>query len=130
MGRAIIFLTVMSVALLIFHFAGLIQNTPISWLLTLLLSPQDIQNSTFYLNIAAAIAAASAAGVIIGSFAPSRPEMILTGTVAAMLFLITWDLIGLFNILRQSNLTMALLICSPLIIMYIFTIIEWWLRKD
>ena len=130
MGRMIKYVLLLSVVLLLFHFGGLIEDTPISVLINLLLNPQSLVTSNLYVIIATALAVVAAAGIIIGSLATTRTELVIKVGVVEFLIVIGWDLIAIFNKLALMNVVVATLIVSPLLIVYLLTAVEWWLGRD
>ena len=130
MGKMVKYVLLLSVVLLLFHFGGLIEDTPISVLINLLLNPQSLATSNLYVLIAAALAVVSTVGIIIGSLASTRTELVIKVGVVQFLIVIGWDLIAIFNKLALMNITFATLIISPLLIVYLLTAVEWWFGRD
>lgn len=124
------YLLILSVVLLLFHFAGLIANTPISFLLNLLVNPQNVQASTFYTVIYAAIAGFAITGIVIGTFSRARTDLIAKAPIAILLVAFAWDLVAVFGVVRQVNAALAALVLSPLIIVFILAVVEWWGGHD
>lgn len=131
MGKITWYIAILSITLLLFHFAGLIDNTPISFLLDTLLNPENLKNASIYTQIIGILSGFVAGGaIIIGFFAPTRIEQTATVAFTTFLFTIGWDFIAIFNVIKQSNIHLAILLISPLLIIYILTAIEWWRGKD
>lgn len=130
MGKMTKYVLLLSVVLLLFHFGGLIEDTPISVLIDLLLNPKSLATSNLYTLIAAALTAVATAGIIIGSLASTRTEIVVKAGVVEFLIVIGWDLIAIFNKLAEMNVSVATLIISPLLIVYLLTAIEWWMGRD
>ena len=131
MGKIIWYVGILSVTLLLFHFGGLIDNTNLSYLMDLLLDPANAKTSTFFSKIAVVLTAfAGGAAIIIGIFAPSKVEQATTIALTTFLFTVGWELIAMFNVIKQASIPMATLIISPLLVIYILTVIEWWRGKD
>jgi len=131
MGKLVVYLAMLSVTLLLFHFAGLIENTPISFMLSILLDPQNLWNHPFYVKLTGILALLTGtAGIVIGTVAPTRYQAFVTISFTSLLFTIGWDLIAIFNVVRQTSYVLATLILSPLILIYTLTVIEWWRGKD
>jgi len=124
------YVLLLSVVLLLFHFGGLIEDTPISVLINLLLNPDSLRTSNLYAIIAGALAVVATVGIIIGSLATTRTELVVKVAVVEFLIVIGWDLIAIFNKLALMNITLATLIVSPLLIVYLLTAIEWWMGRD
>ncbi len=130
MGKIIKYVLLLSVVLLLFHFGGLIEDTPISILINLLLNPQSLATSNLFVLITVALAVVSTVGIIIGSLATTRTELVVKVGVVEFLIVIGWDLIAIFNKLALMNVAVATLIVSPLLIVYLLTAVEWWFGRD
>ena len=130
MGKMTKYVLFLSVVLLLFHFGGLVEDTPLSILIGLLLNPKSIVTSNLYTLVIAAIVAVATVGIIIGSLATTRTELVVKAGVVEFLVIIGWDLISIFNVLALMNVALATLIISPLIIIYFMTAIEWWMGRD
>jgi len=131
MGKIIWYVGILSVTLLLFHFGGLIEDTPLSYLINLLIDPANAETSTFYSKLAGVLTAfAGGAAIIIGIFAPSKVEQATTIALTSFLFTIGWDMVAIFNVIKQASIPLATLIISPLLVIYLLTVIEWWRGKD
>jgi len=123
------YLLTLIVLILLFHFAGYLNETGTSYLLDNLgiTNPQNIGTTTWWATMTA-ITTLTIVGVTIGLYYGKGAAIVLLPSVlaiASLLFLIGWDLIALFNILLQTNTTFATLIISPLIVIYVMTVVEW-----
>ena len=54
------------------------------------------------------------------------PEIILLAAAVPALFAIVFDLFIVFNNVNQVSHVLAIILLSPVIILWIFTVIEWW----
>lgn len=125
MGKLTTYILILSTALLLFHFAGLIGDTPISFLLNSLLNPENLQNSSLFTQIGVGIAALGTIGIIIGAIAPQSSLWIIKGSIATILIIIGWDVLALINQVYLMNGEIALLLLSPFLVVYGVTVIEW-----
>jgi len=134
MGKLATYITILSVMIIGFHLAGLVGDTPSSWLVDLVTNPQDAYSHSFYTTIFGILALFGGAGaIIIGTFAPQRLEQAATIVATSMFFIIGWDLISIYNILGSSTelgAILSLFIVSPMIVLFILSVIEWWRGKD
>ena len=132
MGRLVTYIGILSVTLLIFHFAGLIQNTPSQSLLNLLLHPQDFNASTFFTSLSGILTLfAGGTAIIVGSlFSQKIIQGAKLGFTSFLLIVVAIDLIAVFNIVRQTNIMLATIALSPLFVIFIITVLEWWEGKD
>jgi len=127
MSKLLTYIGVMSGVVLLFHIAGLIDTvTPTNMLLTLVLDPQNFSTGSFYNQlILGAMAAVGLTGIVIGiisrDFRFSAKTIMLTPLIA-----IGTDFVAVFNVLAAYNRYIALIILSPIIIMYIIVVAEWW----
>ena len=127
MSKLFTYVGIMAGVVLLFHVAGLIEAiTPTSMLLTLLLEPENFSTGPFYnLIILGAMAAVGLTGIIVGiisrDFRFSAKTIMLTPLIA-----IGTDFVAVFNVIAVFNRYFALLILSPVIIMYIIVVAEWW----
>jgi hypothetical protein len=131
MGKLTNYLLLISVLLLLFHFGGLIADTPISYLLdNFLLRPENAQSSNFYLIIWGILAGATTAGVLIGFITHQSPEFYIFLALAPVFFLIGWDLVEIIVQVAQTNRYITLLLFSPLLLVYILSVVEWLRNRD
>jgi len=131
MGKITTYLIMISLLVIGFHYAGLITDTPISFLLDALLNPQNLQTNSWYVQIAGILAGfGGVAAVVIGSFAPSRIEQAATLAFTSLLFVVGWDLLAIFNQIKLINPVLAVFVMSPFIFVYILSAIEWWGGRD
>lgn len=129
MAKIHIYLLALVVWILFFHFAGLIEGTGTSYVLNNLgvTNPENFGTTQFY-AIISGISILALAGISIGLVFGRNSEIILLTTtisLALLFLLILWDFIALFNVLRLTNHFLAIMIISPLMIIFILTIYEW-----
>jgi hypothetical protein len=115
------------VSLLLVHFAGLLTDTPIGFTLSLALDIENIKSSGFYGLISAALGILAIGGVFISFFAPQVVSLTVKRLfVLNGLLVIGWDLLILFQLLKQVNVALATIIISPMMIIYLIASFEWW----
>lgn len=124
------YIVIMSGMILLFYFAGLIDNSANSTLLTMLLEPSGFQNSPLALRAIVALELIIGTAIVVGFAIAGNVELGIMSTFAIYLFNLLWDFIIVFNKVREANPVIAILLFSPLIILYIVTIIEWWRGID
>jgi len=130
MGKLATYLVLMSGLTLLFYFFGLVQNTGTSTLLTLVLSPENLENTSFSTLIISALSLAGILASVVLGFSNQNVELAATGTLAIFLFNLGWDFLSVFNRVRAQNEPLALLIFAPLLLLYCVTIVEWWRGRD
>jgi hypothetical protein len=115
--------------MLLFIF-GLNPSGTTSALFTLLFNPQNITSSSIYSAIALMLSAGSViAGIVYGFFVKNF-ELSAFQVVASTLLLFVPDWISIYNILSQASHTLAILFISPMIVMYIFAVADYWRGRD
>jgi len=130
MGKITTYLIVMSGLMLIFYFGGLIESTPNSTLLNLLLSPSDLQNTNPATRVMLAIQAVGITGAVLLGFYLSNAELIAMAGFSLYLFNLFWDFLVVYNKVASVNKVIAIFIFSPILIMYVVTIAEFWRGRD
>lgn len=120
------FLLLMSGLILLFYFMGLIDQTPNSTLLNMLLEPEGLQNSSLSLKALLAIEAILASAIVIGFAYAGNIELGVMVSFSIALFNILWDFISVFNVIASFNIVLAILVLSPLLLLFIVTMLEWW----
>lgn len=131
MSKLLTYIAILSVIIILFHLSGIITGTPLSFFADAVLRPESLRTNQFYTTVYGAILAILVgSSIVIGLFIPQRLDIIVLVPVAIMLFLVGWDLFVVYNTLRMINDALALVIFSPLMIIYILTVVEWWRGKD
>ena len=114
--------------IILFNLAGLVSGGTGYILGNLgITNPANFGNTTFYATLAAMFTI-TLAGVAIGSVVFKDASLVLLTTtvvIGGTMGLMGPDIIILFNNLVLTNASMALLITGPLIVVWIFTVVEW-----
>jgi len=130
MSKLVGYFMFLIIVMLLFHLTGLIQGTPNSNLLALVMNPERIVDSSpgsMWTIISAAISAAVIAGAAFGSAVMYRTNMVFKATIAALLLTFVPDIIVLFNTLsRDVSPVLAIIICGPLALISLIILVEWW----
>ncbi len=129
MGKMINYMVLLSFILILFHGAGLLEEGGVSTLLRFLLHPSLFSVTSFSGIITAAFLSIGI-GVTVAFFIARQPELAIKVGMATFLLEVGWDLIIIFNILKELNTFFATAIISPLILTYAFTVFEWWVGRD
>jgi len=130
MGKLTTYIIVMSGIMLLFYFGGLIDATPNSTFLNLLLSPEKIQTLTLYEKGILVLEGIGAAAIITLGILTRNIELAVMGPFAIYYFNLGWDFLAVFNKVRSVNPVIAILFFSPMMILYVITILEWWRGRD
>lgn len=125
---------------LLFYFGGIAQEcvgdglctstTPTSLILNMALNPQNMLDSTLYARITLLISGLGSIAAIILGFVNRNPELIGRNLIGSYLLVIGFDFLGVFQKVYQQNAVLAILIFSPLFIMYIITVVDWIGKND
>ena len=126
MGKFGNYLVVMSGLTLLFYFAGLLQLTPNSTLLSLLLDPSSFQNTSLALKAVIAMEAILASAIVVGFALAGNIELGVMSGFAVFLFNLLWDFIAVFSVVASVNPVIATILFSPAIFLFTVTILEWW----
>lgn len=130
MGKLTLYLLMLSGIMLLFYFGGLLQDTPNSLILDLILKPENYGDSIFANKLLAIFTGLTALASVAIGIALRSPELGLLAAFSVYLFNLAWDFISVFNIVRDANPVFALLIFSPLFLIYMLTVVEWWRGRD
>jgi hypothetical protein len=113
-----------SVFLLFCWFAGIL--TPNSMLFDALTDVEGIQTSSFMVVIEGLLLLLTVAGAVIGTFAPQLSTLpFKKGIVVGVFFIIAWDLISIWNVIKEVNIILATVIIGPMLIIYLISCLEW-----
>ena len=139
MAKLSVYLIVLIGTVMLFHFAGLISGTGNSYILDHMgvTNPETIQSSDYWTTIFR-IASLAVAGIVIGALITKTSDtalLIIKVAVSGLFFLIGWDLYAIFNKLNEylanffgaagAAQAFSVLIFSPLIILFVFTLLNW-----
>jgi hypothetical protein len=124
------YILVLSGLMLLFYFTGLLDNTINSTLLNVLLEPETLRTSTLVTKVILIIEALIAAGLFIGTFLGGSPELAAKAPFTLYLFNLFFDIIYIFNVVKEANVVIAILLFSPLLLLYVLTIVEWFGGHD
>ncbi len=126
MGKLTKYIIIMSGLVLLFYFSGLLDQTAHSTLLNLLLDPVGLQNTSWVVKAIAAIEGIAVVGVIVGVAIAGRLELAVLAGFVAFAFNLFWDFVEVFSVIASANLVIAILFFSPILLLYVVTILEWW----
>ena len=127
--------------MLLFYFTGLLQEceddgmceakTPNSKLLDILLRPENMRQSTIGDYIIGILAGLAIVGSLVLSGAVyERLEYAATAAFIGFLFTVSWDFIAVFNVVREANPVLAVLVFAPFLLIFIPTILEFMRGRD
>ncbi len=126
MGKISNYLGFITVMIILFKFAGITTESPISWALGFILDPSTWSTGSLLEKVGATIAAASAIGIVVGSLFRGTDPILLRAPMATFLIAVGWDIVSIYDVLSIVNASFALLICAPLMLVYVISMVEWW----
>lgn len=127
MSKVATYLSILGSIIIGFHLAGLIVDTGTWTILQLLKDPQEIFNENYYLVIITALTLFAGAVITVGFLVNQKLDQAVLTSFTILLIFVGWDLLGIYNAISTNvNHELALLIFSPMIMVYILTVLEWW----
>ncbi len=130
MGKIVTYLAIMSVVIIGFHFAGLIEDTPTAWLLGLFKNPENINTNEFFTTLSGILTIFGAGAIVVGTLISQKVEQGATIAFTTLLLFLVFDLVRIYQIVAETNEMLAVLLMSPFMFMYIMIALEWWRGKD
>ena len=128
MSKLLNYLGILATILTGAHLLGLIQNTGTSVILSWLSNPESLLGTSIFsslINVLSLVGVAGAA-VAAGLFITQKQDLGIFVGLASLLFLVGWDILGIYTALKDINSDFALLLVSPLMLIYFMTVIEFW----
>ena len=129
----------MSGLLLLFYFTGLLQEctddgmceatSPNSQLLNFLMSPENSRSSIIGQKGILILEGVGAVLLIAAGLFIGNVELAVMGSFAIYYFNLGWDFLAVFNVVREANPVIAVLVFGPLLFFYVIIIIDWWRGK-
>jgi len=123
----------------LFYLFGLLNGTATSFLFNLMLNPTLIQEyipsiptnpseiltaGAWTLGIGAALFLTQRAATTLGT--TFRADFILFAGIVGVFLSFGYDMITVYQVLAEQNRIIATLIMSPLFLIYIVSVLEWW----
>lgn len=130
MGKLTTYILVMSGLMILFYFAGLLENTGSSTLLSMLLDPAGYKTSSLNTQIILVLTGIATAGIVVIGILTHNVELALMGSLAIWILNLLWDFIAVFNKVYSSNPVIAVLLFSPTLFLFGVTVVEWWRGRD
>ena len=133
MGKLVTYLSILIFIDLGFLITGQLDlDSPFSIVTGALLNPSAIKTSVFFLlflGIAGIAGLIATSGVTTGFIANATNVLAFTVMAIGMIGLLG-DFLAVYNVLRVYNEVLAIVIISPLLMIFIVTIAEWLRVKD
>lgn len=128
MSKLLNYLGILATILIGAHILGLIENTGTSVILSWMANPESLNVSTFFASLINLFTFASigTGAVAVGLLVSGRGDLAIKVGLASLLVLVGWDILGIYSAIKLINADFALLLISPILLIYFLTIIEWW----
>jgi len=136
MGRLTTYTLMMSGLLLLFYFTGLLTEcdddgmceatSPNSQLLNFLLRPERSRSSIIGQKGILILEGVGAVLIIAAGLFIGNVELAVMGSFAIYYFNLGWDFLAVFNVVREANPVIAVLLFGPVLFFYVIIIIDWW----
>lgn len=125
------YIFIISGSLLLFYIFGMLPPESLtSQLFSLILNPTNITNSDFTnITITGGLSILTALTLGAGNYfriTNFKADFIVFASVIPILYSYGRDLLLIYNIIANSSQAIAILIFSPLLLVYVLTVIEWW----
>ena len=131
MGKLTTYILIMSGLMLLFYFSGLLpEGTVSNTLLSMLLNPGNLKNSPIGLDSDVLFTGVMTAGLVIGYLLYSNVELGITAIFVLAMGGFLWDFTRVYNVVYLANPVIAILLFSPVMLLFIITLIEWWRGRD
>lgn len=133
MGKLLILILVFSGILLLFHFTGIIgaEETANSSLIQMLLNPSTIKDFGIGTKIILALEGILAVGgAILVGYLTKDLQSATIAPLAIYLLNLMWDFIKVFQKVYAISPVLAVLIISPVLILFPIVIVDWWRGHD
>ena len=138
MNRMFVMIMLVVVTILMFHFTGILgdQSTFVGSTLTMLKAgdTSQIPTSTFWIWIIAIGGIALGGAIYIGYFTGATLDTVLASSIGIFLagafVSLAADIMIIFNYLKDINLMLGVMICSPLYIAWGLSLYDWFRGRD
>lgn len=130
MGKLSTYLITMSGIIIISYAFGLLQNTFTSAILNVVFNPTSAETSAlfqFLLQPGTGFIALALSIVVTAIVQVTKNDFMIIAPIVAVLLNFMFDFLAIFQVIAAATHTIvATMIFSPLIVLYFFTVIEWW----
>lgn len=129
MGKLTNYLIIMSGIILLFYIGGLLEGTASSTLLSLVLNPDTLSTTEFYIAIGSVITAALAAAAAVIWTRTSLSDFYVMIPLIGLFFSFGWDFLVIHQTISASSTiggVVSLLFFGPIMLGYLMAVIEWW----
>ena len=128
MGKMTIYVGIMSGVLLLFYLAGLLTPDTNSLLLNMILDPTSISAWNLSQLITFSISSLIAVVITVALLTSGKPDLVPMAGIALLVFTLGMGFLSVYSKLASipGYEQISLLIFSPIMVMFVLTIVEWW----
>jgi len=131
MGKLIGFVLILIIIDLLFLATGqLTLDSPSSAILNALQDPSILLQTNWWTILITGVSALAVTAAVIAGIATRNSDIVIFVSMGSALALLVGDYVVIYNHLASINKTLAIIIMSPLIIIFTLTIVEWVRGKD
>jgi len=130
MGKFTTYMLLTTGIVLLFYFGGLLTGTATSTVLTLLLHPESLQNWSGTTILFASISTAAIFAGIIAGIIVRNVELAIMSAIVPVFAAFGWDIIQVYLVLAAEIPVLAILFMSPVMFVYVMSIVEFWRGRD
>ncbi len=134
MGKLIQYILILAIIDLLFIITGQLGfESSTSVILSALVNPSIVLTSNWWASLikgTGAISSLIITTVVIAGIATRNSDITIFAAMAGVLALLAADFILIYNHLASLNLVLATMIMSPVIIVYVMTVVAWLRGKD
>lgn len=126
MSKVLNYLSILAIILIGAHLLGLITNTGSSTLLSWLANPELLFTTTVFSSLTniLTLTGVATSTVAIGLALSRRGDLAIMVGFSSLMFLVGWDILAIYNEIRVINGDFALLLISPILLIYMLSVIE------
>ncbi len=133
MGKFVSYFAILVAIDLMFLVTGqLALNSNLSLIVGALIDPSNIDISSLFINIfiAGGLALVALGAAVLVGIVSRTENLIYVGIAITLANLLIGDFITIFNNLRAYNPVLAIMVMSPLMILFVIIMLEWARGKD
>lgn len=119
------YLAFMAGTSLLFYFLGLVDGGATDTFINLLLNIENLPSSgkmAIFIGLAGGVLAVAFGSAVLGF----RADLVVFAVAVAPLLGFGWDFLVVFLKLKDLSPVFAILVLSPMIFLWVFTVLEWW----
>ena len=130
MRTALTLLFIMYGIMMGFYFFGLVPSGSTSVFYNLLFNSGDITQSSIFSLLLSSLSIVGVGIAIVFGYVTKNYELMAFAPIALALLNLVPDWISIFNIVAQASRVLAIMLIAPLMIAYVFVIMDYWRGRD